>query len=549
VRRAAVRRLVRHISPGDPEDARSTRAAEALDTLSAQGWWGRLEDQLLKAIWHQHAAAEVLYDADWTPNGFRAIEPERYHVDEALQIGLYRDLQNPSETDLVALTPGTFVHHTHLAVAGQPGRYAAVRTAAKLWYLAHLNLTGWGKLIDRWGQPFTHFEYDANTMGEAELRSVIDSYLQLADEMCVATPQGVSVNLQKPVEQLHNREFAEWYAKAMSRFLLGQETAQHATAGQETGATVQGQVRDDLRDEDAEALDDTLATQLIAPWCAWHFGSGVAPPQLRHVPESILDQEQRGRVFAAAQQLGLPIQRAQVYEELGIQMPAPGDELLVSPQAQSVPDAEDADDVSFVKRMLELLASGQMTREVVSNHLDIAAMLASVGLPQSADAKGGNADPWLPIVAPMGQTVTGAVIRDDEGDIVGGDVEDAPAGGGFGGLPFTRLAAEHPTLCKRIPGGFAVRPRALLQHIAAGGTTAGARAPSVPRPLKQAFERRWETLRTLLEDDPEIRQADDSRRLVVLQQRLPALLQKLAATDDGMDGTLEEVVLGAHAAG
>lgn len=335
VRRAGVRRLLKNVQPGDPNDDASAAAAEKLTTLTEQGWWGQMEDWLLRAIWHQYATVELQYDGDWMPRGFRTIEPERYYVDEDLRVALYRDLSQQSTSDLVQLTPGAFVHHTHLAVAGQPGRYANVRTLAKMWYLAHLNLTGWGKLIDRWGQPFTHFEYDPSAMSEVELAGVIDTYLALADEMCVATPQGVSVNLQKPIDQLANKEFADAYARCVSRFLLGQETAQHATAGQETGATVQGQVRDDLRDEDAEALDDTLATQLIKPWCAWVYGPAVQPPTLRHVAQTVLDQEQRGRVFLTAQQLGLPITKEQVYDELGITTPGEDDELLVAPvQAQ-----------------------------------------------------------------------------------------------------------------------------------------------------------------------------------------------------------------------
>jgi phage gp29-like protein len=328
VRRAAVRRLSKIVQPGDPDEARSVAAAEALTTLVAAGWWGRMEDWLLRALWHQHSAVEVLYNPAWTPIGFRAIEPERYYVDDDLTIALYRDLATCSTADLVAFEPGTFVHHAHSAVAGQPGRYADVRTLAKLWYLAHLNLTGWGKLIDKWGQPFTHFQYDAGSVSNAELRTIVDTFLTLADEMVVATPTGVNVNLQDPIEHTPNREFAEFYSRCVSRFLLGQETAQHATAGQETGATVQAQVRDDLRDEDAESLDDTLATQLVAPWCAWRFGPEVTPPTLRHVIQSVLDQEQRGRVFTGARALGLPIRIAQVYDELGIETPADGDELL-----------------------------------------------------------------------------------------------------------------------------------------------------------------------------------------------------------------------------
>jgi len=207
-----------------------------------------------------------------------------------------------------------------------------VRSIAKLWFLGRLGLTGWGGMIDSWAAPFVHFQY-REPMSREELARVIDDFMRMAAQKCAATPEGVNVNLHDVPDQTPHAAFQDFYRRAVSKFLLGQDTSQNATQGQQTGATVQGRVRDDLRDEDAALLDASLNESVLAPWCAWNFGPGVAPPTIKHVVKESVNPEQRGRVFESAQRLGLRLKSEQVYGDLGLEMPDGTPEILEPPTA------------------------------------------------------------------------------------------------------------------------------------------------------------------------------------------------------------------------
>ena len=64
------------------------------------------------------------------------------------------------------------------------------------------------------------------------------------------------------------------------------------------------------------------------------------------------------------------------------------------------------------------LYQGGSTREVMANLTDLRALVEQVGLPREA----GYEEPWLPVVAPPGDLVSGEVLRDSGGRVVGGSV-------------------------------------------------------------------------------------------------------------------------------
>lgn len=75
-------------------------------------------------------------------------------------------------------------------------------------------------------------------------------------------------------------------------------------------------------------------------------------------------------------------------------------------------------DVAFKREVLKALLAVPAARESVYNATDIEDLISQTGL---AGEKGYEA-PWIPLVAPAGQLVSGATIYDTTGDVVGGDV-------------------------------------------------------------------------------------------------------------------------------
>lgn len=75
-------------------------------------------------------------------------------------------------------------------------------------------------------------------------------------------------------------------------------------------------------------------------------------------------------------------------------------------------------DRDFQREILKGLLSVPAARETIYNLTDIEDLIQQSGLPPEKNVEA----PFIPVVAPAGQLVNGDVIKDPQGDIVGGDV-------------------------------------------------------------------------------------------------------------------------------
>ncbi len=449
LRRAAVLRLDTTITAGDPDDQRSADAAELARAISAAPWFHNAREYLLRAILQQHTAIEIFYSqaasGPWMPFGFRAVEPERWNFARPEGGGdpvvrLRKHTYDSSEW--IEPQPGQFVLHNCGAVAGQPGRYAVVRAVAKLAYLGRLALVEWGGLVDSWFQPFTHVTY-RDGLSAAEIQTMVDAMIELASRKVAATPEGTTVTLHDIPDQTPHKDFQDFVRRAESILLLGQDTAQQALDGQQTGSMIQGDVRDDIRDADARALDATLNEQLFAPWCAWNFGPDVVPPQISHTIHESVDPEQRGRIYLQARDLGLPVKRSQVYEDLAIEQPGEDDELLggavsLQPSAVSpipVPGGNHAFQGMQIGPAIEILVK---VREGVVNEYAATELLMALGFArETAAAMAAEAVSARPVPAKVNDAATrdgGAGDDDDVTTAAGRGRAHVLASGGAAGL-------------------------------------------------------------------------------------------------------------------
>lgn len=80
-----------------------------------------------------------------------------------------------------------------------------------------------------------------------------------------------------------------------------------------------------------------------------------------------------------------------------------------------------AGDVAFKREVLKALLAVPAAREVIYNATDVEDLVAQTGLSPEAAYEA----PWIPVKAAPGELVSGAVITDPDGDVVGGDVENA----------------------------------------------------------------------------------------------------------------------------
>ncbi|MBW7907191.1 MAG: DUF935 domain-containing protein [Phycisphaerae bacterium] len=332
LRRAAVLGLDVIVSAGDRRDRRSQQAAEQVRDVLGEPWMTALREHLLRSVLQQYAGAEIYWDTSragsWRPVGMYPIEPWRWHFARDARPLLLRRPQHLS--DAIEPCAGKYCVMTYGALPGQPGSGAKVRSLALLWFIGRLGLVGWGEQVDAWFQPFTIFQYEAGAP-ESAIRRWLEEYSRMAKDRTAAVPAGTNVQVHDVPDQSPYAVFMDWNRRAISRALLGQDSAQMALEGQRTGATLQGSVRDDIRDRDARLLDAAINETLVRPWCAWNFGADVPPPRIETVIEVERDPEQTARVIEAGLRIGLRVPRGWAHAKLKIQEPEPDDEVLPPP--------------------------------------------------------------------------------------------------------------------------------------------------------------------------------------------------------------------------
>lgn len=336
LRRSAVLNLDVAVNAGDADDSRSVFAAKvARELIVETPWFAEMSDWLLRAVLLQWSGVELEWSIDtagWTPIGYRHIEPQRWSFDLAGRPTLFSTLPAGSAIGDIPLTPGKHCWLSSGIVNTQPGSFSLLRAVAKLWFIGRLDMIELGKQVDRWAQPYIVFTVP-ETMSDDAVQLLIDSVVLHAGDRIAALKGGANAIVEPVPDRSPHLDVQDFVRRAISKLLLGQDSAQNAIEGQRTGATLQGNVRDDIRDGDSAALDAAINATLLAPWCAWNFGEDVAPPRIERSAPDDLGIVQRAAVYEAARRIGLPLVSRQVYADLRLEMPAETPEVIEPPAA------------------------------------------------------------------------------------------------------------------------------------------------------------------------------------------------------------------------
>lgn len=341
-RRAAVTSMEPRVESGLPGHHESDLAAHYAAKLVLEPWFDQASDWCLGAVLKQFAACEIIHrivEVDgrkmWMPVQAIEVEPWRWTFDDrTLELKLYK--ARKFDNELITPFAGEFMMH-RFGTTSEPGDFGMVRAIAKLWFMKYRGRINWAETIDLYGVPFTDLTHPAN-MGKEEVDKIIDDYRDQAGQRVVGHPEGTAVAFHKIQENVPHESFASYVDRAMSRLLVGQETSQISTQQQQTGATLQGEVRDEVRNLDAKLLDASQTETYWREWTLWNFGPTAAVPKIERKPLEVPDPNQFATLYEAAQRLGLPLNTDQVYSNLGIERP-PGlpDVLMPATPAPRVP--------------------------------------------------------------------------------------------------------------------------------------------------------------------------------------------------------------------
>jgi len=244
---------------------------------------GSMIRKLNEAIIYGYAAVGI----EWLPGGtgfvWHPIDPTSIKFDKAGGACLVNE--DGDELPVEKLPPHSVVLHFAATRSDHPARRGLARMLLWFWLFKHMTLDRWAKFVSRFGIPFliarmsrTDFENDTKR------DNLIEALQKMSHKGIVATVgQGSNVevgqagNLAGEIHHSHSQMVDNHYAM----LILGQLGSSEGEAGRLGNNRNQEDVRQDKRENDCNAAEETIQREILTPfWMYLKGGDGTDAPLL-----------------------------------------------------------------------------------------------------------------------------------------------------------------------------------------------------------------------------------------------------------------------------
>jgi phage gp29-like protein len=341
-RKLAVSRLPITVeSAGD--DQKSIDIADAVRALVKGAEFRLLLKDLLDGFGKGYSVVEILWNRSssrWTPKSYEWRDPHFFQFDQVSR----REIRMRDESDLVnglPLTSYGFICHVPRLKSGIPIRGGFARLAAWAFMCKGYAVKDWLAFAEVFGMPLRLGKYD-NGATEADKDVLRMAVANLGADAAAIFPESMKIELierKGTGGETVYQVLADWLDAQVSKGILGQTASSAGGAAGLGNDRLQAEVRDDIRDDDAEQLEATLQRDLIIPFVVLNFGPQAAYPtiQLRAVEQE--DIKSLAESLAKLVPLGLRVEQSVVRDKLGLPDPdkSAKPEDLLQPPKQPAP--------------------------------------------------------------------------------------------------------------------------------------------------------------------------------------------------------------------
>ncbi|MEW6670217.1 MAG: DUF935 domain-containing protein [Thermodesulfobacteriota bacterium] len=307
------------------DDKKDIELADRVRALVRRPGFRNLVKDLLDAVGKGYAVCEIRWDRSgkyWQPAEYTWRDPHFFQFDQVSR----SEIRLRDEADLmngIELTPFCFIRHVHRMKSGIPIRGGIARIAAWAWMCKGYTIKDWLAFAEVFGMPFRLGRYEAGASAEdkAVLRMAVAN---LGTDAAAIFPKSMEVEF-KEAQKAGSTDFfnrlADYLDAQVSRGILGQTATTQGTPGKLGNEDAQKEVREDIRDDDAEQVADAINRDLVKPFIDLNFGPQENYPtvQLRAAkPENI------GALSEALSKLvplGLRVEQSVVRDKLSLPDP------------------------------------------------------------------------------------------------------------------------------------------------------------------------------------------------------------------------------------
>lgn len=341
-RKRAVARLpiVVEAASDDPKDVKLADETRLLLKNRRLGVKGMIEG-CLDALGKGYSATEIMWDKSrslWRPGRFEWRDPRFFQYDRET----LRELRLKDEADLMnglPLPPYKFIIHEPRLKMGIPIRGGLARLAAWAYCFKNFTVKDWMAFCEVFGMPLRLGKYRS---GETEDNIAIlkAAVANLGSDAAAVIPEGMVIEFIESAkatggDSLFER-LADWFDKQLSKGVLGQ-TMTADDGSSQSQATVHNEVREDIRDADAEQLAETLERDLVIPYIDLNHGPQENYPAVYLREPDQTDIPVMAEALSKLVPLGLRVEASEVRDKIGFSDPAPDAECLGLPTVSPAP--------------------------------------------------------------------------------------------------------------------------------------------------------------------------------------------------------------------
>jgi|JI10StandDraft_1071094.scaffolds.fasta_scaffold17010_9 phage gp29-like protein len=323
------------------DSGKDVQIADAVREMIAAPIFEDAVFDLTDALGKGYSVVEVIWDSSgrvWTPKALEHRDPRWFRFDRETGREL-RLLDDAAPFDGLPLAPYKFIVHQPRIRSGLPIRGGLARLAAPGYMCKAWSWKDWMAFADIFGLPMRVGRYGPGASKE-DINKLMTAVANLGSDAAAVLPESTRIEFEQAANVAGAADFferlASWWDKQISKGVLGQTmTADDGSSMSQ--AKVHNEVRLDLLQADAKALQNTLNRSLIRPFVDLNFGPGHYPKLVVVVPEP---EDTKGLVDMIAKlvPMGLQVEQSIVRDKLGLPDPDKKATLLRAPGAAVTPE-------------------------------------------------------------------------------------------------------------------------------------------------------------------------------------------------------------------
>jgi phage gp29-like protein len=230
------------------------------------------------------------------------------------------------------LLPNKFVFFRHRARSGATSRGGIMRPCAYMYLFKNYDIKDWLVFNDLFSVPMRVGKYKAGA-SPADIEALKQAVFNLGVDAAAVISDSTVIELLEAATRTNAggfKELAEFCDKGMSKAVLGHSASAESTPGKLGNENQSGDIRQDLLEADAKALERTIRLQILGPWVAFNYGPDKAIPKVKIHAEEDEDLKSVAETYGALVSTmnfdGIP--KSHVYERFGIPQPKDGEETI-----------------------------------------------------------------------------------------------------------------------------------------------------------------------------------------------------------------------------